>query len=467
MAQEGSKKGESKLWGGRFTGGLDPLMQQFNDSLRFDKRMWRQDIRGSKAYAACLGKAGIVTAEESKQLIEGLDKVAEEWGSGKFVERPSDEDIHTANERRLTELIGPTAAKLHTGRSRNDQVATDVRLWILDFLDELAGQMKELITVLVNRAESEPNILLPGYTHLQRAQPLRWSHWLLSYACMLRRDFLRLADCKRRASACPLGSGALAGNPFNVDREFLAKELGFAEMTWNSLDSVSDRDFISEFEFCASLCSVHLSRLSEDLILYGSKEFGFVTLSDAYSTGSSLMPQKKNADSLELVRGKAGRVHGNCFSLLMTQKSLPSAFNKDLQEDKEGLFDTCDTISAVVRICSGVIATLTIHSEACANALSYDMLATDVAYYLVRRGVPFREAHGLSGKCVALAEQKACQINKLSLEDFKGISEQFGEDVTQIWNFETSVEQYNTFGGTGSQSVQQQLAKFKEWLASV
>ncbi|PAA50690.1 hypothetical protein BOX15_Mlig033546g1 [Macrostomum lignano] len=461
-----SKVSESKLWGGRFTGGLDPLMQAFNDSLSFDKRMWRQDLRGSRAYATALVGAGLLTEAEASELHRGLDLVAAEWQSGSFVPAPSDEDIHTANERRLKELVGAPAAKLHTGRSRNDQVATDIRLWLMDYLsDELLPQLRRLINTLVSRAESETGVLMPGYTHLQRAQPVRWSHWLLSYASMLRRDCQRLADCRARTAVCPLGSGALAGNPFGVDRQALADALGFTSgVTWNSLDAVADRDFASEFQFAAAMLGNHLSRLAEDLILFCSKEFGFVTLSDAYSTGSSLMPQKKNADSLELIRGKTGRLCGHLVSLLMVQKSLPSAFNKDLQEDKEGLFDSADTVSAVVRIADGVVATLTVHPEACAGALSCDMLATDLAYYLVRRGVPFREAHAASGRCVALAEAKACQLHQLTFEDFRTVSEKFGEDVTQLWDFETSVEQYGAFGGTALESVRQQVAAFRRWL---
>uniref|UniRef100_A0A1I8FVQ4 Argininosuccinate lyase n=1 Tax=Macrostomum lignano TaxID=282301 RepID=A0A1I8FVQ4_9PLAT len=340
---------------------------------------------------------------------------------------------------------------------RNDQVATDIRLWLMDYLsDELLPQLRRLINTLVSRAESETGVLMPGYTHLQRTQPVRWSHWLLSYASMLRRDCQRLADCRARTAMCPLGSGALAGNPFEVDRQALADALGFTSgVTWNSLDAVADRDFASEFQFAAAMIGNHLSRLAEDLILFCSKEFGFVTLSDAYSTGSSLMPQKKNADSLELIRGKTGRLCGHLVSLLMVQKSLPSAFNKDLQEDKEGLFDSADT---------PWFESPTVHPEACAGALSCDMLATDLAYYLVRRGVPFREAHAASGRCVALAEAKACQLHQLTFEDFRTVSDTFGEEVTQLWDFETSVEQYGAFGGTALESVRQQVAAFRRWL---
>ena len=300
----------TKLWGGRFTGATDPLMEEFNASISFDKRLWRADIEGSQAYARALVHAGIVTETEAEQLVAGLAQIAAEWASDEFVLLSADEDIHTANERRLTELIGPVAGKLHTGRSRNDQVATDMRIWLRQEIDRLAGYTRQLMGVAVERAAQEIELIMPGYTHLQPAQPVRWSHWLLSHAWTWQRDAQRLDDLRPRVDVLPLGSGALAGTPFAVDRAQLAADLGFHTYTPNSLDGVSDRDFVAEFLFWASLTMVHLSRLAEDLILFSSREFGFVALADAYSTGSSLMPQKKNPDALELLRGKSGRVAG-------------------------------------------------------------------------------------------------------------------------------------------------------------
>ncbi|XP_076453308.1 argininosuccinate lyase-like isoform X2 [Babylonia areolata] len=460
-----SKTGDgSKLWGGRFTGATDPVMEAFNASIGYDKRMWKADIEGSQAYIKAIEKVGIVTAKERDSILKGLEQVKAEWKNGSFELKAGDEDIHTANERRLKELIGGTAGKLHTGRSRNDQVATDMRLWLSEALQTLRGHLVALLQVICQRAENEVEVLMPGYTHLQRAQPIRWSHWLLSYGWMLQRDVQRLDQLRQRVMVLPLGSGALAGNPFGVDRNFLQSELNMQDMSKNSLDAVSDRDFVAEFLFWASLHSVHLSRWAEDLILYCSKEFAFVTLSDAYSTGSSLMPQKKNADSLELIRGKAGRIYGNCCGFMMCLKGVPSTYNKDLQEDKEAMFDTYDTLTGVVQVATGVLSTLKIHPEVMQSALSADMLATDLAYYLVRKGVPFREAHGKAGECVALAEKKGCSLSDLTVKDMKSVHDLFGEDVAEVWNFNHSVDQYSAAGGTGLTSVQQQISDLQTWL---
>ncbi|CAH1801872.1 unnamed protein product [Owenia fusiformis] len=464
MAQE--KEG-NKLWGGRFTGAVDPIMESFNASISYDKRMWDADIKGSKAYVQAIEKVGLVTSEERDQILEGLDKVHAEWSQGTFQIKSGDEDIHTANERRLKELIGTPAGKLHTGRSRNDQVATDMRLWLRDNLATLKSYVIELLNVFVNRAKIEMDVLMPGYTHLQRAQPIRWSHWLMNYGAMLQRDTQRLDELARRVNFLPLGSGALAGNPFEVDREFLARELKFADVTSNSLDAVSDRDFVVEFLFWASLTSTHLSRWAEDLILYCSKEFSFVSLSDAYSTGSSLMPQKKNADSLELIRGKAGRIFGHQAGFMMTLKGVPSTYNKDLQEDKEAMFDVYDTMAGILQVATGVLSTLKIEKDNMRKALSPDMLATDLAYYLVRKGVPFREAHGMSGGCVALAEAKGVPLNELTVDDLKTISPKFESDVEKVWDYENSVEQYSAFGGTSRSSVNQQIVKLETWLKTL
>ncbi|ESP01681.1 hypothetical protein LOTGIDRAFT_200177 [Lottia gigantea] len=461
----GSGEG-NKLWGGRFTGKTDPIMEEFNASISYDKKMWKADIRGSQAYVKAIEKVGLVTSEEREAIYNGLGKIEKEWENNEFIIKAGDEDIHTANERRLKELIGSASGKLHTGRSRNDQVATDMRLWLKDSLKILTGLVSDFMKVILKRAAVEIDVLMPGYTHLQRAQPIRWSHWLLSYAWMLQRDLERYDELAKRTAVLPLGSGALAGNPFGVDREFLAKELDMLNVSGNSLDAVSDRDFIVEFLFVSSLLSTHLSRWAEDLILYCTKEFNFVALSDAYSTGSSLMPQKKNADSLELIRGKSGRMFGNCSGFMMTLKGVPSTYNKDFQEDKTAMFDTYETLSGILKVATGVLSTLTIHPEAMRAALSPDMLATDLAYYLVRKGVPFREAHGLAGGCVALAEKKGCAMSDLTVDDFKSIHALFDSDVTQVWNYENSVNQYNAIGGTGKQSVVQQIEKLEKWISN-
>lgn len=455
----------TKLWGGRFTGAIDPLMEKFNASIGFDYRLWQADLAGSKAYAVALARSGIVTTAEMEEMGTGLDEVGAEWAAGKFVLKPSDEDIHTANERRLTELIGATGGKLHTGRSRNDQVATDVRLWLRGEIATLRGYLTQLITVVIERAEAEIDLLMPGYTHLQPAQPVRWSHWLLSHAWMWQRDMQRLDDLLKRVNLMPLGSGALAGNPFSIDREALAADLGFDGVTPNSLDAVSDRDFIAEFLFWASLTMVHLSRLGEDLIIFSSREFGFVSLADAYSTGSSLMPQKKNPDALELLRGKAGRVTGDLTGLLMTLKGLPSTYNKDLQEDKEPLFDAVETLGGALQIACGVVSTLTPNAERLRAALATEMLATDLAEYLVRKGVPFRETHHVAGAAVALAEKSGVDLASLSVADLQGLHPAFGEDVMLVWDFGRSVEQRDSTGGASRRSVLAQISQLRGWLA--
>ncbi len=455
----------SKLWGGRFSGETDPLMEAFNASISFDKRLWQADIRGSQAYARGLARAGIITPEEADILVAGLAQVAEEWAAGRFVIQPGDEDIHTANERRLGELVGDVAGKLHTGRSRNDQVATDLRLWLREEIHSLRGHLVALVQTCAERASDEIDLLMPGYTHLQPAQPIRWSHWLLSHAWAWRRDADRLDDLLRRVNVLPLGSGALAGNPFPIDRTFLAQELGFADVTPNSLDGVSDRDFVAEFLFWATLTMVHISRWAEDLILYSSREFGFVTLADAYSTGSSLMPQKKNPDSLELLRGKSGRVFGDFSGLLMTLKGLPSTYNKDLQEDKEPLFDAVDALAGALPIAAGVLRTLTVHPERMRAALVPEMLATDLAEYLVRKGVPFRTTHHIAGEAVRLAEERGVGLADLSPEELRTLHPAFDDDVAQVWDYERSVEQRDAAGGTSRRAVLAQIDSLRAWLA--
>ncbi len=455
----------TKLWGGRFTGANDPLMEAFNASIGFDKRMWQADITGSQAYALALARSGIISGNEAETLVEGLEQVAAEWAASTFELRPGDEDIHTANERRLTELLGDVAGKLHTGRSRNDQVATDTRLWLLGEIVHLRTHLREMIRTAVERAAAEIDLLMPGYTHLQPAQPTRWSHWILSHAWAWQRDAARLDELTQRVSSLPLGSGALAGNPFDVDRDFLAGQLGFASVADNSLDAVSDRDFVAEFLFWASLTMIHLSRWSEDLIIYSSREFGFVEVADAYSTGSSLMPQKKNPDSLELLRGKSGRVFGELSGFLMTMKGLPSTFNKDLQEDKEPLYDAVDTLRDSLQIAGGVLATLTVNTEKMAASLVPEMLATDLAEYLVRKGIPFRETHHVAGAAVRLAEEKGVRLSALSAAELRPLHPAFDEDVADVWSFERSVEQRSASGGSSRSAVKAQIEALDKWLA--
>jgi argininosuccinate lyase len=454
----------TKLWGGRFTGPTDPLMEAFDASIGFDRRLWRADIAGSQAYARALGAAGLLTEAEAGEIVDGLARVAAEWEAGAFRIQPGDEDIHTANERRLTELIGAAAGKLHTGRSRNDQIATDVRLWLRDEIDRLAQYLRQLMGVAVERAAHEIDLLMPGYTHTQPAQPVRWSHWLMSHAWMWQRDALRLDDLRRRVNLMPLGNGALAGNPFPIDRAALARDLGFDGHTPNSMDGVSDRDFVAEFLFWAALTMVHLSRLAEDLILYSTQEFGYVTLADAYSTGSSLMPQKKNPDALELLRGKSGRVIGDMTGLLVTLKGLPSTYNKDIQEDKEPLFDAADTLSGALQIAAGVLSTLQTKPEAMRARLVSEMLATDLAEYLVRRGVPFRETHHIAGAAVRLAETRGVNLAELGLDDLRTLHPAFEADVSRVWGFEESVERRDAAGGTSRRSVEAQIAQLRAWL---
>ncbi|MGB3059133.1 MAG: argininosuccinate lyase [Anaerolineae bacterium] len=454
-----------KLWGGRFDAAPDSLMEQFNASLPFDQALWAADIRGSQAYARALARAGLISLAERDQLLAGLDAVADEWARGVFVPHAGDEDIHTAVERRLGEVIGGVAGKLHTGRSRNDQVATDVRLWLRDQIDQLAAALRDLQAAVIALAEAHLAVLMPGTTHMQPAQPIRFSHWALSFFWMWQRDHERLTEVRRRVNVCPLGSGALAGTPFNVDRAALAAELGFDAISANSLDAVSDRDFVVEFLAWAALLGIHLSRLAEDLILWSNPQFGFVRVADAYSTGSSLMPQKRNPDAMELVRGKSGRLLGNLVSLLTTLKGLPSTYNKDLQEDKEPLFDTVTTLTLALPVTAGVLRTLQVNPTRMQAALSSDMLATDLADYLVRQGTPFRQAHHLVGQAVRRAEALGLTLSTLPLAELQAISPQFGADVAALWDFNHSVEQRATPGGTARAAVETQLRQARQILA--
>jgi argininosuccinate lyase len=452
------------LWGGRFNGGTDELMWRFNASIGFDRRLYAADVRGSTAYAKELARAGLITGAECEALVRGLEVIRGELETGTFAYQPGDEDIHTAVERRLGELVGPVAGKLHTGRSRNDQVATDLRLYLLDEMALLSDGLLDLQQATVTKAEVCLDVVMPGYTHLQQAQPLLFSHWMMSYFWRFQRDRDRLADVMRRTGVCPLGAGALAGNPYPIDRQALASELGFAAVTENSVDAVSDRDYVVEFLAWAALLQVHLSGLAEDLIIWSSHEFGFVQVDEAYSTGSSIMPQKRNPDSLELMRGKSGRVLGHLTGLLTTLKGLPSAYNKDLQEDKEALFDVVDTLKMELPVATGVVRTLKVNSARMEAALDDALLATDLADYLVHRGVPFRQSHQLVSQAVKQAETKGCSLQNLSLAEYQAIHAAFTEDVYSVFDIKRSVEARKSEGGTAPSAVQNQIRQARALL---
>lgn len=452
----------SKLWGGRFTGQTDSLVQRYNASIGFDIRLYDEDITGSVAWAGELAEIGLLTEVESAAIIEGLEQVRQEFAEDRFAVLPDDEDIHSAVERRLTELVGPTGGKLHTGRSRNDQVATDFRLWIMRACDRLDDQLTDLQIALLDSAEGALNLPLPGYTHLQHAQPITWGHWSLSHFWPLARDRERLAGVRRATSELPLGSAALAGTAFPIDRPRLAHRLGFAGISANSLDAVSNRDFVVEFLAMAALLGVHLSRLAEQLILFSSAEFGFVRLADAYSTGSSIMPQKKNPDTLELTRGKSGRLIGNLTGFLATLKGLPSSYDKDLQEDKEPVFDAFDTLDIALPVMAGLIRTLELRPERMAAQLEDGLLATELADYLVHQGIPFREAHHLVGQAVRVAEARGVGLTDLTAADLQAISPHFGEDAASVLTVSAALAARAVPGGTAPAALAAQLTAARQ-----
>lgn len=452
------------MWGGRFSEPTDDDMRALQDSISFDQRLYAQDIRGSIAYAKAIAAAGVITAGEADTIVKGLQQVLDEFTNNTFELKPGDEDIHTAVERRLTELVGLVGGKLHTGRSRNDQVATDFRLWVMDAIDGMDALIAQLQRALVEQAEAHIETLMPGYTHLQPAQPITLAHWLMSFFWMLARDRERLAEARQRTRVSPLGSGALAGTPLDIDRVALAHELGFHSYSQNSLDAVSDRDFVAETLFALALMGTHLSRLAEDVIIYSNPLFGYIVLNDRYSTGSSLMPQKRNADPMELTRGKAGRLIGHLTGLLTVLKGLPSTYNKDLQEDKEALFDAVDTVEKLLPVVTAIIHTLEIRPEKMRAALDVDMLATDLADYLVYRGMPFRQAHHVAGQAVALAAREGVKLSTLSLEQLRGLSDLFTDDVAQVFDFAASVARRNAPGGPAPSAVRQQIAAAAVWL---
>lgn len=448
------------LWGGRFSIKLNDQAWDLNSSLPVDQRMAIQDVDGSCAWADAIHRAGILSDKEHASISLGLATIKEEFSSGRFAFAPSDEDIHTAVERRLTELIGEAAGKLHTGRSRNDQVATDFRLWMLNAIPLLQAALQDLQAAFVEQAEAASETVMPGYTHLQRAQPILLAHWWLSHYWSVQRDVERLQDLTKRVSVLPLGSGALAGVPFHIDRMALAESLGFSNVSQNSIDGVSDRDFAAEYLFCTTMIGIHLSKLAEQVVLFTSAEFGFFELSDAFSTGSSLMPQKKNPDVFELTRGKAGTLVGLLTGLLATLKGLPSSYDKDLQEDKAPVFQATDILSAILPVLAGALRTITVKAERMRNAIDATMMATDLADYLVAKGVPFREAHSMAGKAVRAAGEMNVSLAGMSLEAYQAIGP-FAADVYQVFDPLQSIEKRNAIGGTSLPSVKKQIQQIK------
>jgi len=455
---------------GRFSTGPAGDVAQFTESVSFDWRLWRQDILGSRAHAAMLRKIGVLTAAELREINRGLDQIERQIAAGKFRWRPELEDVHMNIEAELTKRVS-AAAKLHTGRSRNDQVALDMRLWVIEETTALLGEVRALQHSLVRCAEKEQDVLIPGYTHLQRAQPVSVAHHLLAYVEMLARDYERFEQCKVRTTVCPLGSGAIAGSTLPLDREFTAKILGMVDargtpkLTQNSMDAVSDRDFLVEFCAHAALLAVHLSRLAEDLVLWATSEFNFIRIGDAYTTGSSLMPQKKNPDVAELTRGKSGRVIGNLVALLTLLKGLPMTYNRDLQEDKERLFDTADTVRATTRICAAMLQRVDFNRDVCSRAAGDPaLLATDLADYLVRKGVVFRKAHHAVGALVALAENKGRALDQLTVAEFQSVEPHFGKDVLKVFSSSQPLGQRNLLGGPGPAEVKKQLSRWRKLL---
>lgn len=455
---------------GRFTAGPAADVAQFTESVSFDRRLWRHDLLGSKAHALMLQRIGLLTRTECRAIVRGLDHIYEEIRSGKFQWKPELEDVHMNIEAELTRRV-PAGAKLHTGRSRNDQVALDMRLWLKDEIVDALQGIRELQRALVELAEREADVLLPGYTHLQRAQPVFLAHHLLAYVEMLARDVERFHEVFARVNVCPLGSGALAGSTLPLDREWVARELGFVDskgrvqVAQNSMDAVSDRDFAVEFCSAGALLAVHLSRLAEDLVLWTSSEFNFVRFDDAYTTGSSLMPQKKNPDIAELTRGKSARVIGNLMALLTLLKGLPMTYNRDLQEDKERLFDTSDTVRATVRICAAMLRHTHVNRDACRAAASDpNLLATDLAEYLVSKGVPFRRAHHVIGALVSSAERLGKRLSQLTLAEFQAADKAFAADALRIFELKPAMARRTITGSPGSAEVKRQLARWKKVL---
>ncbi len=450
------------MWTGRFSQATADLVLRYSESVTYDRRLYRQDILGSIAHARAQMKAGLLTEQEFHAIEQELTDIRQDIEAGRFRWDVNLEDVHMNIEKELTRRIGPAGAKLHTARSRNDQVATDTRLYCRDMIDRVLQTLREMQKVLTTKAEQYADVRIPGYTHLQRAQPVTVAHHLLAYVEMLQRDVLRLTDCRRRLNICPLGSGAIAGSTLNLDRESIAAELGFDGVSQNSMDAIADRDYVAETLFCLALIGTHLSRLSEDLVLWSSAEFGFCTLSDAHTTGSSLMPQKKNPDVCELTRGKTGRLYGNLTCVLVALKGLPLTYNRDLQEDKEPLFDSFDTILHALAVNAEMVAAVRINRERCAAAVADPLLlATDLADYLVRRGIPFREAHELVGRAVALSEKQGILLTQLSPEQLRSISPAFGNDALARLTLDRAFALRTNVGSPNAERTAERLAFWK------
>ncbi len=455
-----------KLWGGRFKENTAEILDLFNASLPFDKKLYKQDILGSQTHAKMLSHCGILTQEESSQICQGLEQIKTEIEAGDFVFNLSDEDIHMAIEKRLIEILGEVGKKLHTARSRNDQVALDFRLFVLDSNQQIRTLLLELIETLLEIADSHTTTLLPGMTHLQHAQPVNFGFLICAYACMFVRDFERLSDSFKRNNYCPLGSAALAGTPYKTDRFYTAKTLGFTAPTLNAADSVSDRDFALDFLYDLSLIAMHISRMAEELVLWSSYEFRFITLSDSYSTGSSIMPQKKNPDVPELLRGKSGRVYGNLFGLLTIMKGLPLAYNKDMQEDKEGVFDSFETLDISLKILNDLLKTMQINKKAMKEACQKGHLtATDLADFLVQNcNIPFREAHHITGKAVTYAESLNKDLSQLSIQELCNIDSRIPKEAHNALDLEVSMNSRDSYGGTSTQATKTQIQSLQAWL---
>ncbi|WP_281968403.1 argininosuccinate lyase [Roseovarius nanhaiticus] len=459
-------KTSNQMWGGRFAAGPDAIMEAINASIGFDKRMAAQDIAGSKAHAAMLAATGIVTDSDAKAMTEGLDAVLAEIEAGDFAFSAALEDIHMNVEARLKEIVGEPAGRLHTGRSRNDQVATDFRLWTRDQLDACETALEALMRALIQQAEAGADWVMPGFTHLQVAQPVTWGHHMLAYVEMFARDLSRVRDARARMNECPLGAAALAGTSFPIDRDMTAQALGFDRPAANSLDAVSDRDFALEFLGMASICAMHLSRMAEELVIWSSAQFRFVALSDRFSTGSSIMPQKKNPDAAELIRAKIGRIFGANVALTLVMKGLPLAYSKDMQEDKEQVFDAADNLMLALAAMEGMVRDMSANREVLeAAAATGFSTATDLADWLVRvLNMPFRDAHHVTGSLVALAEKKGCDLPDLSLEDMQGVHAAITGDVFGVLGVHNSVASRVSYGGTAPDNVRAQLARWQEIL---
>mgnify|MGYP000864634174 FL=1 len=454
-----------KLWSGRFSKSTDPLVDDFNSSIRFDSRLYKHDILGSVAHTKMLGKCGIIPEEESSLICKTLLEILADIENGNIEFEADAEDIHMNIEKILISRIGETGKKLHTGRSRNDQVSVDTRMYLKDENIQIRNMITEFISVLIRIAEQNLDVIMPGYTHLQRAQPVTFAHHLMAYVQMLLRDRERLSDCYARMNVMPLGSCALAGTTYNLDRRMTAIELGFDAITENSIDAVSDRDFVLEMAFCLSVLMMHMSRFSEEIILWCSHEFSFIELDDAFSTGSSIMPQKKNPDIAELVRGKSGRVYGNLMALLTVMKALPLAYNKDMQEDKEAIFDSIDTVKMCLPVFTKMIETMKINRDNMLNAAKSGFTnATDIADYLVKRGVPFRDSHNITGKIVAYCIEHKKDISELTMEEFNSFSPVFEEDIYSEITLKACVNGRKLTGGPAEESVKASIAKVKKLL---